>query len=153
MRNRRLHGGLAAAQVPRDEAPTCLECAMARKATAAESQLVVIGSSAGGIEALSRVVASLPLDFPAPIVIAQHLDPRRPSHLGEILSRHATLPIRVVEENASLDDGVIFVVPSNRHVEIVDAELRLRPAESGSVAPSVDLLLETAARAFGSGLT
>jgi two-component system CheB/CheR fusion protein len=118
-----------------------------------DSQLVVIGSSAGGIEALSRVVGSLPPDFPAPIVIAQHLDPRRPSHLGEILARHATLPIKIVEEAASLEDGVIFVVPSNKLVEIVDGELRLRPARPGSVAPSVDLLLETAAAAFGPGLT
>jgi two-component system CheB/CheR fusion protein len=123
------------------------------KPTATDSQLVVIGSSAGGIEALSRVVASLPADFPAPIVIAQHLDPRRPSHLGEILSRQATLPIKVVDEAAVLENGVIFVVPSNRLVEIVDGELRLRPAKPGSVAPSVDLLLETAAAAFGPGLT
>jgi two-component system CheB/CheR fusion protein len=122
-------------------------------AIAPESQLVVIGSSAGGIEALSRVVAGLPADFPAPIVIAQHLDPRRPSHLAEILARHATLPIKVVEEEAPLEDGVIFVVPSNRLVEIVDGKLRLRPAKRGSVAPSVDLLLETAAKTFGPGLT
>jgi len=120
---------------------------------AADAQLVVIGSSAGGIEALSRVVASLPADFPAPIVIAQHLDPRRPSHLGEILSRHATLPITVVEDTASLEDGVIFVVPSNRLVEIVRGKLHLRPARPGRIAPSVDLLLETAASAFGPGLT
>ena len=120
--------------------------------SAAGSQLVVIGASAGGIEALSRVVGSLPPDFPAPVVIAQHLDPRRPSHLGEILSRHATLPIKVVEDTASLEDGLIFVVPSNRLVEIVDGELRLRPARRGSVAPSVDLLLQTAAAAFGPGL-
>ena len=120
---------------------------------ATESQLVVIGSSAGGIEALSRVVAGLPSDFPAPIVIAQHLDPRRPSHLGEILTRHATLPIKVVEDTAALEDGVIFVVPSNSLVEIVDHTLRLRPAKRGSVAPSVDLLLETAATAYGAGLT
>jgi two-component system CheB/CheR fusion protein len=122
------------------------------KLGATDAQLVVIGSSAGGIEALSRVVASLPPDFPAPIVIAQHLDPRRPSHLGEILARHATLPIKVVENAAALEDGVIFVVPSNRLVEIVKGELRLRPARPGSVAPSVDLLLETAAAAFGPGL-
>lgn len=120
---------------------------------ARESQLVVIGSSAGGIEALSRVVASLPPDFPAPIVIAQHLDPRRPSHLAEILSRHATLPIRIVEDSAALEDGVIFVVPSNRLVEIVGHEVHLRPARPGSIAPSVDLLLESAATAYGSGLT
>jgi two-component system, chemotaxis family, CheB/CheR fusion protein len=120
---------------------------------AADAQLVVIGSSAGGIEALSRVVASLPADFPAPIVIAQHLDPRRPSHLGEILSRHATLPITVVKDSASLEDGVIFVVPSNRLVEIIRGKLHLKPARAGRVAPSVDLLLESAAVAFGPGLT
>ena len=120
---------------------------------AADAQLVVIGSSAGGIEALSRVVASLPADFPAPIVIAQHLDPRRPSHLGEILARHATLPITIVEDSAPLEDGVIFVVPSNRLVEIVRGRLHLKPARAGRVAPSVDLLLESAAAAFGPGLT
>ena len=49
--------------------------------------LVVVGSSAGGIEALSTLVATLPANFPAPLVLAQHLDPRYPSHLGEILTR------------------------------------------------------------------
>jgi len=122
------------------------------KPSGTEAQLVVIGSSAGGIEALSRVVASLPPDFPAPIVIAQHLDPRRPSHLGEILARHATLPIKLVEATLPLEDGVIFVIPSNRLVEIVDGDLRLRDAKQGNVAPSIDLLLETAAAAFGPGL-
>jgi two-component system CheB/CheR fusion protein len=122
------------------------------KEAASESQLVVIGSSAGGIEALSRVVASLPADFTVPVVIAQHLDPRRPSHLNEILSRHTSLPVRVVTGSTPLEDGVIFVVPANRHVEIVDHDIRTRPARPGKIAPSVDRLLETAAAAFGSGL-
>jgi two-component system, chemotaxis family, CheB/CheR fusion protein len=122
------------------------------KAASEESQLVVIGSSAGGIEALTRLVASLPPDFPAPIVIAQHLDPHRPSHLHEILARHATLPVRVVEEREALQDGVIFVVPSNRLVEIGHGDLRLRAAKAGAVAPSIDVLLESAAAAFGPGL-
>jgi two-component system CheB/CheR fusion protein len=117
-----------------------------------ESQLVVIGSSAGGIEALSRVVASLPADFPAPIVIAQHLDPRRPSHLHEILARRATLPVRVVEEREALENGVIFVVPSNRLVEISHGDLRLHAAKAGAVAPSIDVLFESAANVFGPGL-
>jgi two-component system CheB/CheR fusion protein len=121
-------------------------------AVPAESQLVVIGSSAGGIEALTRVVANLPADFPAPIVIAQHLDPRRPSHLHEILARHSTLPVRVVEEREALEDGVVFVVPSNRIVDISQGELRLRTARAGAVAPSIDMLLESAASVFGPGL-
>jgi two-component system, chemotaxis family, CheB/CheR fusion protein len=51
------------------------------------THLVVVGSSAGGIGALSGLVSSLPEDFGAPIVVAQHLDPKRESHLQEILSR------------------------------------------------------------------
>ena len=113
---------------------------------------MVVGSSAGGIEALSRLVASLPADFPAPIVIAQHLDPKRPSHLHEILARHATLPVRVVEEREALEGGVIYVVPSNRIVEISHGDLRLRAAKPGAVAPSVDVLFESAAGVFGAGL-
>ena len=54
--------------------------------------LVVIGSSAGGIEALSALLARVPVDFPAPILIAQHLDPSRPSQLQEILARHKPTP-------------------------------------------------------------
>jgi len=116
------------------------------------SQLVVIGSSAGGIEALSRVVASLPADFSAPIVIAQHLDPRRPSHLAEILGRHSPLPIRVVDETSAIEDGVVYVVPSNRVIEVVDGALRVRRGKPGVIAPSIDLLLTTAARSFGERL-
>jgi len=56
------------------------------------SHLVVVGSSAGGIDALSRLVSGLPKSFPAPLVVAQHLDPRTASHLGEILA--PTAPYR-----------------------------------------------------------
>ena len=125
---------------------------MATPKVAQEAQLVVIGSSAGGIEALSQLVASLPDDFPAPILIAQHLDPKRPSHLPEILARHTKIPIRVVEDGAAVEDRAIHVVPSNRLVEIHDGRLHLRPARAGKVAPSVDLLLESAAKAYGPGV-
>ena len=117
-----------------------------------DSQLVVIGASAGGIEALSRVVASLPADFSVPIVIAQHLDPRRPSHLREILARQTALPVRTVTERASLKPGVVYVVPSNRHVELTDHQVTLRQPTRGSIAPSVDVLLDSASRAYGAGL-
>jgi chemotaxis response regulator CheB len=79
------------------------------------SQLVVVGASAGGVEALFTLVATLPGAFPAPLVLAQHLDPRRPSHLAEILARRSTLPVRTVSDHAPLENGVVFVVPANRH--------------------------------------
>src|SRR4051812_6655577 len=56
-------------------------------------KLVVVGSSAGGIQALSTLVESLPSNFPAPIVLAQHLDPQRPSNLARILERRSKLPV------------------------------------------------------------
>ncbi len=114
--------------------------------------LVVVGSSAGGIEALSQLVATLPADFPAPLVLAQHLDPRHPSHLSEILARRSVLPVRTVTMLEHLEPGVVYVVPANRHVEITDHMVRLRADTGRRPKPSVDLLLTTAARVYGERL-
>ncbi|WP_437961555.1 CheR family methyltransferase [Sorangium sp. So ce119] len=115
-------------------------------------QLVVVGCSAGGIEALCTLVATLRAPFPAPLVIAQHLDPRRPSHLGEVLGRRSELPVRTVAAVAPLDDGVVYVVPAGRDVEITDHELRLLPENGARPKPSVDTLFRTAAEVFGENL-
>jgi two-component system CheB/CheR fusion protein len=115
-------------------------------------QLVVVGSSAGGIEALSTLVGTLPADFPAPIVIAQHIDPARESHLAEILSRRGKLPVHSIIEETELRPGVIFVVPANRHVEVLDGHVRVRAETTNGPTPSVDLLLSSAAHAYGEGL-
>jgi CheB methylesterase len=56
--------------------------------------------SAGGVGALSTLVSTLHKDFPAPIVLARHLDPQRPSYLGSILERRSNLPIVVVSEES-----------------------------------------------------
>jgi two-component system CheB/CheR fusion protein len=116
------------------------------------SHLVVIGSSAGGIDALSTLVATLPTDFPAPIVIAQHLDPNRPSHLAEILGRRSTLPVRTANEHEPLEPGVVYVVPANRHVHISDSEIDLQEESAGRFKPSIDLLLSSAAEVYGERL-
>ncbi len=120
--------------------------------TSSITQLVVIGASAGGIEALSKLVATLPADFPAPVVIAQHVDPRRLSHLPEILGVRTSLPVRLVENHEQLEGGVIYVVPANRHVEITDHALSVSKGDHGRSKPSVDLLFSSAAEVFGEGL-
>jgi two-component system, chemotaxis family, CheB/CheR fusion protein len=114
------------------------------------THLVVVGSSAGGIGALSGLVSSLPDDFDAPIVVAQHLDPNRESHLQEILARKSPLPVKTVTEHEPLQAGVIFVVPANRHVNITDSEIDLSSEpSSGQPMPSINILMETAAGVFG----
>ena len=115
--------------------------------------LVVVGSSAGGIEALSTLVASLPAGFPAPIILAQHLDPRYPSHLHEILARHSALAVRLVElKPAKLESGVVYVVPADHHVQVTDHTVQLVRQDGKGPKPSVDLLLSSAAEVFAERL-
>lgn len=116
--------------------------------------LVVVGSSAGGVGALSVFVGTLRKDFPAPIVLAQHLDPQRPSNLGSILERRSTLPIVLVSdaEPTPMEKGKIYVVPANRHVTIEDGLVRLEGDHEGRPRPSIDLLLSTAAQSYAEHL-
>ncbi|HEX6780079.1 MAG TPA: chemotaxis protein CheB, partial [Ktedonobacterales bacterium] len=116
------------------------------------SHLVVVGSSAGGIDALSTLVSTLPADFPAPIVLAQHLDPNRPSHLADILGRRSTLPVQTAGEHEPLVPGMIYVVPANRQVEISDSEITLQEENVGRFKPSIDRLLSSAAEVYGERL-
>ncbi|HWE61872.1 MAG TPA: chemotaxis protein CheB, partial [Chloroflexota bacterium] len=114
--------------------------------------LVVVGASAGGIEALIEMVSGLPADFQAPMVITQHLDPRRPSHLAEILAQRGRLAVRVVEGREPLRPGVIYLVPADRQVEIADHEVRLCDPSGSGPRPSVDVLFRGAAGAYGEQL-
>src|ERR1700732_390869 len=99
-------------------------------------QLVVIGASAGGVEALSTLVGTLPSPFPAPIIIAQHLDPSRLSHLREILARKSPPPVRPVHDHERLQRGTVYVVPADRHVEISDHTVLVHSeASRGRPAP------------------
>src|ERR671910_878655 len=118
------------------------------------ARLVVVGSSAGGVDALLTFVATLPGAFAAPIVVAQHLDPRRQSHLGEILSSRSVLPVRTVSGDVPLEPGIVYVIASDRDVEITDHALTVTAQTSAtpSPSPSVDLLLATAARTFSDEL-
>ena len=116
------------------------------------TQLVVVGASAGGIEALLELTASLPADFPAPVVLAQHLDPHRPSHFASLLAGRGRLPVRTVEDREPLRPGTIYVVPADRDVEISDHDVAvLQHAGLGS-KPSIDHLLTSAAHLFGEDL-
>src|SRR5581483_11113794 len=100
----------------------------------------------------ARLLGRLRADFPAPIVIAQHLDPNRESRLQEILSRATSLAVRTVTGTEHLAPGTAYLVPADRNVEITDHHVRLNADAAPRPKPSVDLLLESAALAFGEGL-
>ncbi len=121
---------------------------------AGSEDLVVVGSSAGGVGALSTLVSTLNKDFPAPIVLAQHLDPQRHSHLGAILDRRSALPIVEINEYkpTRLKGGTIYVVPANKHVRIADGHVHLESDNAERPTPSVDKLLSSAAKSYGEHL-
>jgi two-component system CheB/CheR fusion protein len=85
-------------------------------------------------------------------VLAQHLDPSRPSNLAGILQRRTALPVEIVSSKTKLEPGHIYVVPSNRHVVISDGTVDLDQDHGNRPRPSVDLLLSTAAVSYGERL-
>jgi two-component system CheB/CheR fusion protein len=117
-----------------------------------QRQLVVAGASAGGVEALITLVGTLPSDFPAPVVIAQHLDPSRPSQLGTILERHTSLRVVTVQEQVALEDGTIYVVPADHHVQITDHDITISWDGDRRPKPSIDRVLRSAAEIYGERL-
>ncbi|MGH7736903.1 MAG: CheR family methyltransferase [Candidatus Tyrphobacter sp.] len=111
--------------------------------------LVVTGSSAGGIEALSALVAHLRPGFPAPVVVAQHLDPNLKSRLVDILRTGSQLPVKFVEANEEMRPGTVYVVPSGCDVEIQDGNVTVDSSKEKRIKPSIDRLFSSAAAAYG----
>jgi two-component system chemotaxis response regulator CheB len=116
--------------------------------TGARHDLVVIGASAGGVEALKQVVAGLPADLPAAVVAVLHLPAGGTSVLPSILDRAGPLPARPTRDGDELEPGTIYVAVPDCHVQIDDGRLRVAggPRENGH-RPAIDPLFRTAAHA------
>lgn len=121
-----------------------------RTATATPGGAIVIGASAGGVEALRALVAGLPPDLAAPVVVVLHIPRTSPSALPGILDRAGPLPAVVAEHCRRLRDGVVHVAPADHHVLIEDGMLRLStgPTENGH-RPAIDPLFRSAAAEHG----
>jgi two-component system chemotaxis response regulator CheB len=112
--------------------------------------IVALAASAGGLTALSRLLEALPGDFPAPLVVVQHLAPRHRSLMAQILSRRALLTVKEAEEGDHLEPGTVFLAPPNRHLLVnPDKTLSLSQSELVHfVRPSADLLFESVAASY-----
>ncbi len=116
--------------------------------------MVAIGTSTGGPNALTDVLAVLPKDFPAPVVIVQHMPPTFTRFLAERLARVCALPVGEAAGDETLRAGMVWIAPGDRHLavtrrgNIVQLELLLSPPQN-SCRPSVDVLFQSVARTFG----
>jgi two-component system chemotaxis response regulator CheB len=112
--------------------------------------IIVVGASAGGVEALSTLVGGLPADLPAALFVVLHIPPYSQSHLPAILTHHGSLPAAHATHGAAIAHGHIYVAPPDHHLLVRDGyvELTRGPRENSS-RPAVDPLFRSAARAYG----
>ena len=113
--------------------------------------VVALIASAGGLDALLRVLAPLPADLPAAVLVALHQSPDQPSRLAGILAQRTRLDVQTATADSELRPGQILVVPPGRHL-LVTSQARIGLIESGALPParpSADLLLATLAVTCG----
>jgi two-component system chemotaxis response regulator CheB len=118
---------------------------------AASYGVVAIAASAGGLQALIMVIGNLPQDFPVPVLVVQHLDPRHDTVLAEILGRRTRLSVKLAEHGELAKPGVVYIAPPGRHLLVGDSgRLALTVSELVHfVRPSADLLFESVASSYG----
>lgn len=113
--------------------------------------IVAIASSAGGIQALTILLGALPADFPVPVVVVQHLDPRHRTVLAEVLDRRTELRVKLAENGEKVVAGIVYIAPPDRHL-LIDEDRAVSLTSSALVhfvRPSADLLFESVAGAYG----
>ncbi len=107
--------------------------------------LLAIGASAGGPAALAQILSSLPAAFPAPIVIAQHVDAQFAPGLASWLNQYSAIPVHIAQEGETLQRGAAFLACTNDHMCLISATHLGYTADPVSYAyrPSVDVLFQS----------
>jgi two-component system chemotaxis response regulator CheB len=121
---------------------------------ASQAEAVVIGASAGALEALSVILPALPSGFKLPLIVVVHVPPDKRSMLAELFQAKCLIPVREAEDKEPISPGTVYFAPSDYHL-LVETEKSLSLSSDEPVLfsrPSIDVLFESAADAYGSAL-
>ncbi|MEA2463828.1 MAG: two-component system, chemotaxis family, protein-glutamate methylesterase/glutaminase [Acidobacteriota bacterium] len=123
------------------------------KEAARAYQLVTIGCSMGGMQALQTIFETLPADFPLPITVVQHRYKTSNEGLPQFLRRHSKLNVVDTTDKEWIKAGTVYLAPANYHLLVERGELSLSVDEKVEYSrPSIDVMFESAADAYGSGV-
>ncbi|AUB44108.1 cheB, two-component system, chemotaxis family, response regulator CheB (plasmid) [Nostoc flagelliforme CCNUN1] len=113
--------------------------------------IIVIGTSAGGLKALGAIVGTLPTSIDAVVFIVQHLAADKPSILPKILADVSSLPASHPSDGEPIQKGRIYVAPPDHHLLVNLGSMRVvRGPQENRFRPAIDALFRSAARAYGS---
>ncbi len=120
------------------------------QSTSDRIEIIAIAASAGGLAAISEVLAPLPAGFPCAVVVVQHLHPNYPSRMAEILSRRTRLNVKQAVAGEQLVVGTAYIAPPDNHLIIQDNGLiaLTQTQQVHFLRPSADLLFESVASSF-----
>lgn len=152
--NRRPKKARNSVSIPASASSRALDSILAEERTWPSSEcpgaIVVAGGSRGGVAALQQLLSSLPPDFPAPFAVVLHRDRTSDHVLLRVIGRQSSLPVEEVTDKLPLQSGRVFVAPADYHLLIEEGHFALSvdPPVRWS-RPSIDLLFESAADAYG----
>lgn len=122
--------------------------------TGAPVTAVAIGASAGAVQALLALLPALPASFALPVLVVVHVPPGRDNALVALLQAKCRVVVKEAEDKEPIVGGIVYFAPSDYHLLVeTDATLALSSDEAVNYSrPSIDVLFETAADAYGAGL-
>jgi two-component system chemotaxis response regulator CheB len=117
-------------------------------------EAVVVGTSAGGVEALSVLLPQLPAAFTRPVFVVIHLPRERPSLLADIFGHKCALTVREAQDKEPVEGGTIYFAPPDYHLLVDEGPALVLSADElvNFSRPSVDVLFESAAECYGNRL-
>ncbi|HLF33604.1 MAG TPA: chemotaxis protein CheB [Cyclobacteriaceae bacterium] len=119
-----------------------------------EYECIVIGASAGGMNALSAILRALPDYFPLPLIIVQHRSRDYPDLLEKVLQHKSRLTVNQAEEKVKIEKGFVYIAPPDYHLMIErNRTFSLSMDEPVNYSrPSIDVLFESASEVYGKSL-
>ncbi len=119
--------------------------------TTPRAEAVVVGASAGAVDALSAILPTLPADYPLPVLVVVHVPPDKKSAMAELFASKCQTAAREAEDKEPLAPGTVYFAPPDYHL-LVEPDRRLSLSSEEPVnysRPAIDVLFESAADALG----